>query len=1156
MKNKRITVKMKKKYIIPLLVVLALLVLPGSIVFGNDERNFYYDLGVSYYDKGNIDEAISAWEKAIIVNPEFAAAYYNLGNAYEEKGLLKEAVSAWKKVIEITPFDIDVYFNMGVAYTKRGMFREAAKILKKAIEINPEDPEAHYSLGIVFVNTGKLDNAIEEYNYTIELSPDHAEAYYSLGNAYYDKNMLDSAHKSYEAAIRISSNYADAYNNLGSVLFEKGMIDEAIDAWERAIEINPNFADAYYNLGNVYDEKRLFCKAVSEWRKALEVDPDTKEKRLFSKAISSWKRALEINPDMVDARYNLAAAYTKNKMYKEAISEYKQILIERPNDPEALFSLGAVYRDKGLITRAIIQFKMVLAVEPENTSALDNMGLIHFNKGHYDDAVSMYKRSLQLKPENIDTLYSLGLVHYYRGDLDEAVLVWEKVASINPFYKDVQKNLSLEVSTQREQDIDNVTANITNVVVGSYDEAAVPAEKAGTQELLPISVDKNIKQKDVTNQQPVRVSNQQDTPLQVQPIQQQPEMNHSDVKDMVGQIGSIAIPTEDKSSTGISTQKNQFVVGKATDDAEKMNNVAVELHNEEIAPAFKIKAQEVPKILDDEDGQRNVSDKEGLSLIGLAHLDLGTFYAEKGLIDEAILEFRNAVETNPHHLDSHVELGTAYGLKGLMNKSKAEFKKAIDINLNEAVAKIVFHVLPANKNSKTKIDEVGARINLGNAYKGEEKLERAKLEYEKVLELKPGHLIAKNSLSEIYYELGASYLEEEKYNNAITVFDKALDITPDFTQVKDVLGKAHYNLGINYAKNRELDKAIMEFNKILEIEGGGLLKDQPETPPENKVMEEVIVASKVEVEKPESAKNQKESTFGAGKLQESDEEKVSVLDSSYEKKIDLLQIDNDKELKKVELSESHDPGTHDRMDDLEKEEDAVEKVSRNVHQTDKNVSVQQKQVDKSSTEILGRTDIQASNDSLENTNGIPNSVNNTNDKAERAIVESETASSYYIARNYSANTGYGEAIEEYEHILKGNPYDNNAHRNLAYAYYSKALHVDDAIAMREDARESNQNFLVKRFYLHGAVDNEESGKMSMAEHSFDKRSVALHNRSGNVFFKKEMFNKAIFEYRNALEINPECSKALYNLAFSFFIKGSHIDVALRGRNDPVKMSFW
>ena len=82
---------MKKKYIVLLSVVFAFLVLPGNILSGTDERNYYYDLGVSDYDKGKISEAISAWEKAIIVSPKFVEAYYNLGNAYEEKGLLKEA---------------------------------------------------------------------------------------------------------------------------------------------------------------------------------------------------------------------------------------------------------------------------------------------------------------------------------------------------------------------------------------------------------------------------------------------------------------------------------------------------------------------------------------------------------------------------------------------------------------------------------------------------------------------------------------------------------------------------------------------------------------------------------------------------------------------------------------------------------------------------------------------------------------------------------------------------------------------------------------------------------------------------------------------------------------------------------------------------------
>ncbi|MBT3881229.1 MAG: tetratricopeptide repeat protein, partial [Candidatus Scalindua sp.] len=91
---------MRIKYVIQILVIFVFLVLPINIIFGDDGRNYFYDLGISHYDKGDIDNAISAWEKAVVVNPEFVEAYYNLGNAYEEKGLLAEALSAWDKVIE------------------------------------------------------------------------------------------------------------------------------------------------------------------------------------------------------------------------------------------------------------------------------------------------------------------------------------------------------------------------------------------------------------------------------------------------------------------------------------------------------------------------------------------------------------------------------------------------------------------------------------------------------------------------------------------------------------------------------------------------------------------------------------------------------------------------------------------------------------------------------------------------------------------------------------------------------------------------------------------------------------------------------------------------------------------------------------------------
>ena len=80
------------KHIIPLLIMFSIMssifIFPKHIVYCAQEPGFYYNLGVSYYDKGMINEAISAWEKTIEINPEYVVAYYNLGNAYEEKGML------------------------------------------------------------------------------------------------------------------------------------------------------------------------------------------------------------------------------------------------------------------------------------------------------------------------------------------------------------------------------------------------------------------------------------------------------------------------------------------------------------------------------------------------------------------------------------------------------------------------------------------------------------------------------------------------------------------------------------------------------------------------------------------------------------------------------------------------------------------------------------------------------------------------------------------------------------------------------------------------------------------------------------------------------------------------------------------------------------
>jgi Flp pilus assembly protein TadD len=61
------------------------------------------DFGISVAQKGLWREAIFRWQKAIEIDPKYAAAYNNLAIAYEHEGLFDKARTAYQKAIELDP---------------------------------------------------------------------------------------------------------------------------------------------------------------------------------------------------------------------------------------------------------------------------------------------------------------------------------------------------------------------------------------------------------------------------------------------------------------------------------------------------------------------------------------------------------------------------------------------------------------------------------------------------------------------------------------------------------------------------------------------------------------------------------------------------------------------------------------------------------------------------------------------------------------------------------------------------------------------------------------------------------------------------------------------------------------------------------------------
>ena len=101
-----------------------------------DAKN-YLKIGVCYYNKKNIDEAINNYNKAIELNPNFTEAYFNKGICLSNQQKKEEAIEVFNKAIEIVNNDAELYLNRGYCYFSLKNFRKALKDFNKAIELRP-----------------------------------------------------------------------------------------------------------------------------------------------------------------------------------------------------------------------------------------------------------------------------------------------------------------------------------------------------------------------------------------------------------------------------------------------------------------------------------------------------------------------------------------------------------------------------------------------------------------------------------------------------------------------------------------------------------------------------------------------------------------------------------------------------------------------------------------------------------------------------------------------------------------------------------------------------------------------------------------------------------------------------------------------------------
>ena len=201
-----------------------------------------------------LNEAISAFDKALSLNPRDSIALYYRGVAAEVSGSTDEALSLYRQSSSITP----EYVNSALAIVNIHMSRQedqsALEYINAFLLQNPLTEEALLIKTKILISSDKLDLAEEAVNHLLEINPENHYFLYRKALIQSTANNFESSLKTCELALATKAGDIDILYHKALTLSALARNFEALETIEFILRLDSFFALAYQAQGYIFAE--------------------------------------------------------------------------------------------------------------------------------------------------------------------------------------------------------------------------------------------------------------------------------------------------------------------------------------------------------------------------------------------------------------------------------------------------------------------------------------------------------------------------------------------------------------------------------------------------------------------------------------------------------------------------------------------------------------------------------------------------------------------------------------------------------------------------------------------------------------------------------------------------------------------------------------
>jgi tetratricopeptide (TPR) repeat protein len=369
----------------------------------SDWEKMYYDYENTFVTN-DWNKRLEVAQKIVAAYPDAARAQVDLGNTYAGNNQTNDARTAYQKAIELDPKWTGGYNALSGSY----IFNDPKDLKKgeenalKVVELSPKSSNAEVLLGDCYRAQNDMEKARTAYTKATELEPDVATAYYKKGHVNSFLGKYDEARQDYMEGAKHDEDNTGAMMNIAYTYLYAGDHQTAMKTFmDNAAKLDASGASKSKIAGeklNYLGNCATVCLHNNDAAHLKEVvDMMQGPSDQLADDIGSTEAKLTEKGNMLYWQSLTAAAGGKLDDAKAKAEEIKTTL-QPINDPTKLWN-----------------YEMA-------------MGYISMKEKKYADAIGHFEKA---SPNDIYIKYCLAMANEAAGNKDKANSLYKEIAAYN-----------------------------------------------------------------------------------------------------------------------------------------------------------------------------------------------------------------------------------------------------------------------------------------------------------------------------------------------------------------------------------------------------------------------------------------------------------------------------------------------------------------------------------------------------------------------------------------------------------------------------------------------------------------------------------------------------------------------------------------------------